>query len=116
MKKLIYLLIICFSIGSSLSLKAQDTTSTTQHQQMKFYYYPSSNVYLNPSTNDYWYYDEGTSTWTSARELPSNITLVKSPRYLVYHNDADVWKDNAAHLKKYKVKKNGEVKTKPKTK
>jgi hypothetical protein len=111
MKKLLVFIPICLSLFVS-RLNAQQTNDSLT-QQMKFYYYPSSNVYYNPSTSDYWYYDDATSNWTSVRELPSTIHLVKSPRYLVYHSDADIWKDNAMHLKKYKVKKNGQIKTKP---
>ena len=104
-------------IGSAVM--AQDstvttTTTTTTHaaKQMRFYYYPSSNVYFDPTNNNYWYWDDAASQWTSAAELPSTIHVVKTNKVVVYHNDADVWKDNATHLKKYKTKKNGTVKAK----
>lgn len=118
MKKIISIALISCGLVFSAGLKAQQTTTTTTSTQdsTQFYYYPSSNVYLNPATNQYWYYDTGSSTWVSAQQLPSTITLVKEPVYTVYYNGTDVWKDNAEHMKKYKVNKNGKVKVKPKGK
>jgi hypothetical protein len=113
MKKFMFLLMICGGFLGTAQIHAQQTTQE-QHQQIKFYYYPSSNVYFNPATNDYWYYNDSTTTWVTAKELPTTIVLEKTPVYTVYHNDADVWKDNAEHIKKYKVSKNGKVKEKPK--
>ena len=110
MKKILLAMIVCLSLLAGKQSAAQDTVV----QQTKYYYYPSSNVYFNPATNDYWYYDEPSTTWTSVKELPSTMTLVRSPRYLVYYKGTDVWKDNPAHVKKFKVKKNGDIKVKPK--
>jgi len=110
MKKI--LILLCFSLALfSKSASAQQSDSSKQ--QMKFYYYPSSNIYYDPTAQDYWYYDESNSNWISVKQLPSSVTLVRSPRYLVYLSDTNIWKDNAEHLKKFKVKKNGEIKTKP---
>lgn len=117
MKKIALTLIVCMGVFSTLM--AQDsttttTTTTTTHtaKQMRFYYYPSSNIYYDPENKDYWYYDNATSQWTSTAQLPGTIHLVKTGKVTVYHNDADVWKDNAMHMKKYKTKKNGTVKSK----
>ena len=119
MKKIILLCLFAIVLGSAL--RAQDsttstTTTTTTHKakQMKFYYYPSSNNYFDPSNNNYWYWDDASSQWSSGTKLPSTIHLVKTNKVMVYHSDPDVWKDNAAHLKKYKTKKNGTVKAKGK--
>ncbi len=46
------------------------------------------------------------------KTLPESITLTKAPVYTVYYNGEEVWKDNAAHMKKYKVKNNGTIKAK----
>jgi hypothetical protein len=104
------------SVASAQDSTVTTTTTTTTHmaKQMKFYYYPSSNVYYDPSSNNYWYWDDATSQWTSVTELPSTVHLVKTNKVVVYHSDPDVWKDNAAHLKKYKTKKNGTTKAKGK--
>ena len=111
MKKLIILSIFCLSLLGSGQIYAQQITQE-QQQQTKFYYYPSSNVYQNTSTNEYWYYDDANNTWTSVKDLPSTVTLVKDPSYVVYYKGSDVWKDNAEHIKKYKVNKKGHVKVK----
>lgn len=106
MKKVILGLMLLFAVGMATKVSAQDT------QKVTYYYYPSSNVYYNVSSGEYWYYDDGTTNWTLVKALPATITLGKTPRYTVYYDGADVWKDNAAHKQKYKVKKNGELKAK----
>jgi len=106
MKKIILGFVFLFAIVGASRISAQET------QKVTFYYYPSSNVYYNVSASDYWYYDDATNTWVEVKTLPTTITLEKAPRYTVYYNSKDVWKDNASHLKKYKVKDNGELKQK----
>jgi|SRR5205809_7850145 len=99
MKKLILAVAVIFTLGSALHVSAQET------QRVKFYYYPSSNVYFNVSNGDYWYYDEPTTKWIEVKTLPTTITLAKAPKYTVYYNGPEVWRENALHAKKYKVKK-----------
>jgi len=106
MKKIILGLVFLFAIAGASKLSAQET------QKVTFYYYPSSNVYFNTTASDYWYYDETTKGWVEVKTLPTTITLEKTPRYTVYYNGTDVWKDNAEHVKRYKVKDNGELKEK----
>jgi hypothetical protein len=105
MKKIILALVLFFTVGSSAKLAAQEA-------KVRFYYYPSSNIYYNPTTNQYWYYDNASTTWIEVKTLPTTVVVTKSPRYTVYYNGEDVWKDNAAHMQKYKVKKNGTTKAK----
>src|SRR5258705_2301502 len=95
MKKIIVMLAVLFAVGFK-----QATA-----QRVTFYYYPSSNVYYNVSAHDYEYYDPGTTTWVTVQKLPATITFTKTPRYTVYYNGADVWKDNDMHKKKYKDRK-----------
>ena len=110
MKKILFLILVCGTVITASSQTTDSvTTTTTTH---KYYYYPSSNVYYNVVGSDYWYYDEATSAWVEVKTLPATITLEKAPRYTVYYNGKDVWKDNATHMKKYKVKDNGELKEK----
>jgi hypothetical protein len=96
MKKTIVVFVVLFALLSFKQAAAQRVT---------FYYYPSSNVYYNVSTHDYVYYDPGTTTWVTVQSLPATITFTKTPKYTVYYNGPDVWKDNAMHKKKYKSKK-----------
>lgn len=107
MKKIIFGLVLLLAIGSSITTNAQE-------KRIKYWYYPSSNVYYNDATGDYWYYDTPTTTWKTTRTLSSDYTVDDTHRYMVYYNGADVWKDNSRHRMKYKVKKNGRVKMKPK--
>jgi len=95
MKKFIVMLAVLFALGFKQA----------SAQRVTFYYYPSSNVYYNVSTHDYLYYDPGTTTWVTVQTLPATITLTKTPKYTVYYNGNDVWKDNAMHKNKYKAKK-----------
>ena len=98
-----------FALGICVNTSAQDNKNPTQNdQRVRYYYYPSSNVYYNVTTGDYWYYDNGSTTWLQAKTLPTTIVVEKTPRYTVYYNGPEVWKDNAMHQKKYKAKKGGE--------
>jgi len=105
MKRIILALALMFALGSTTRLAAQET-------RVRFYYYPSTNVYYNPTNAEYWYYDDVSATWTQVKTLPTTITLTKAPRYTVYYNGEDVWKDNTMHMQKYKVRKNGTMKAK----
>ena len=106
MKKIILGLVFLFAIAGASKISAQAS------QKVTFYYYPSSNVYYNVAATDYWYYDEPMNAWVEVKSLPATITLEKAPRYTVYYNGKDVWKENADHVKRYKVKDNGELKEK----
>jgi hypothetical protein len=101
MKKIMLGLMFVFAMSTAMTTVAQQETQ----QRVRFYYYPSTNVYYNVSTGEYWYYDNGTTNWVEVKTLPATITVEKTPRYTVYYNGPDVWKDNAVHQKKYKSKK-----------
>src|SRR5258705_13864439 len=113
MKKIILAIALLVAIGSTLTVSAQETRTVTT-TRVRYYYYPSSNVYFNPTNNEYWYYDDASTTWMQVQSLPTTITLTKTPRYTVYYSGEDVWKDNSMHRKKYKAKGNGVAKTKTK--
>jgi hypothetical protein len=109
MKRIILALAVLFALATSTKVSAQ--APVTKETRITFYYYPSSNIYYNPANSEYWYYDDVSTTWTQVKELPTTIVLTKTPRYTVYYNGEDVWKDNTVHMKKYKGKK-GETKAK----
>ena len=117
MKKILFSMLIC---GTIISASAQTTdststtTTTTTTTGHKYYYYPSSNVYWDEASGNYWYWDNSTTQWSTTQTLPTTITVDKTNRYSLDYNGTDPWKNNASDLKKYKVKKNGEVKVKPK--
>ena len=116
MKKILIGFLMLFALAGTLQVRAQDgTTTTTTNTKVRYWYYPSSNVYYNDATGDYWYFDTPTTTWMDVKSLPTTYVINdRSPKYQVWYNGSDVWKDNAMHLKKYKVKKDGRVKSKMK--
>jgi hypothetical protein len=116
MKKIFLSILIC---GSILSAAAQDstvktTTTTTTTTPHKYSYYPSTNVYFDGSTGTYWYLENGADTWTKTQTLPATIVVENTPQIPLSYTGEEPWKDNAADIKKYKVKKNGSVKIKMK--
>jgi len=117
MKKILFLLLTSgFIVTASAqvpdstlkdtTLKTDTTSTTITH---KYYFYPSSNVYFDEATGNYWYLDSGTSQWLSAQTLPSTVTLVETPKYLLDYTGNEPWQNNAQDMKKYKVTKSGKV-------
>lgn len=112
MKKVLMALLIC---GSIFSATAQTTTTTTTTTTHKYYYYPSTNVYYDDATGNYWYWDNSSSQWSMTQTLPSTITVTETTkRYPITYKGDDPWKNNASDKMKYKTKKNGKTKMKPK--
>ena len=106
MKKTIIALMLLFTIGASFNVQAQEG-------RIKYYYYPSQNVYQNTVTGEYYYYNTPTTSWITVKALPQTITIGEpDPKFEVYYKGGEVWKDNPKHLKKYKVKRNGDIKEK----
>ena len=103
MKKILVVLAVLFAFGIK---------QASAQARVTYYYYPSANVYYNVGTHQYVYYDPGVTTWTTVKTLPSGVTITRTPRYTVYYNGPDVWKDNAMHKTKYKVQRTTVV-TKP---
>jgi hypothetical protein len=118
MKRILLGMLIC---GSTLTTLAQDSstntvTTTTTTSGHKYVYYPSENVYFDNQTNTYWYQDKGSQQWTKAQTLPPAIVVDKAGQQELMVNGANPWINNAADIKKYKVKKDGTVKIKMKEK
>jgi len=95
MKKIIVMLAVLFALGFKQA----------SAQRISFYYYPSADVYFNISTGNYIYYNPGTTAWVTVRTLPARIVVTRTPRYIVYYNGPEVWRDNGLHKGKYKAKK-----------
>ena|SRR2546423_3013865 len=95
MKKIIFALLMLVSFA--ISADAQKVT----RKKMKFYYYPSANVYYDISGSQYAYDSSG--TWVYTPTLPSTIELSdNAEKVMVYHETPDVWTDNRIHKVKYK--------------
>jgi hypothetical protein len=71
--------------------------------QLKFYYYPASNVYYDVAKKNYVYQSNG--SWRPVTVLPANLKAAGGPRYIVYNQTPDVWVKNNTHVKKYKAPK-----------
>lgn len=121
MKKIIFGT-LALILSTVLTVHAQEATqdkaaAATSEQRIKFFYYPSNNVYYNEASSEYLYYDEPSSTWMTVKQLPTMIVLEPTAmKYAVYSNNKEIWKENNAHKTKYKVKKDGTVQQKTKTK
>ncbi|MES2431161.1 MAG: hypothetical protein V4556_09495 [Bacteroidota bacterium] len=113
MKRVILGLALMLGIFSVSKTYAQDPTVTTT---TTYWYYPSENVYYNEVTGDYWYYDNPTTTWMTVKTLPNTYVVTDKTHHVdVTYAGTDVWKENKEHLMKYKMKKNGKMKVKPKS-
>ncbi|MDB5231096.1 MAG: hypothetical protein JWN76_1901 [Chitinophagaceae bacterium] len=108
MKKILFVALLVTGFAFTSSAQTTTTTTTTTH---RYYYYPDANVYYEPSSSNYWYYDEPSTKWVTVRTLPSGINVAKRKYKTFNYIGTDPWKDEA-FAKKYKVKKNGKVKTK----
>ena len=95
MKKFMLAMAFLFVAGTA-SVKAQ--------VNVRFYYYPSGNVYYDPVRTEYYYYDAPRTSWVTVRTLPGTIHIGKSYN-VVYYKGRDPWKYNKAHQAKYKPKK-----------
>jgi hypothetical protein len=117
MKKLLFLGMLTAGLTAAAQSNSQVTTrtthTTTTTHSHRYYYYPSSNVYFDSTSGDYYYYDAPeTRTWMRVRTLPPDVTIDSTDRQVIYYNGDQVWKDNAAHIRKYKATRKG-VKVKP---
>lgn len=106
MKKLIFGLLLLFTVATKVSAQEGDV------QVVKYWYYPAQNIYYNDASGDYWYFSVPTHTWTTVKVLPSTYVISdQDEKYAVYYKGPDVWKENTAHKTKYKVKGNKTKKT-----
>ena len=83
---------------------AQVTTDSAVVTTHKYYYYPSSNVYFDEASGNYWYLDNTTSQWSMVQALPSTITVETIERQPIDYVGDDPWRNNADDIKKYKMK------------
>ena len=91
MKKILIIVVLVIGFSSVNRAEAQKT---------KFYYYPSSNVYLNTASGKYVYNKDG--QWTTVRSLPAK-KLLDPRRVIVYNNTPEIWTNNPSHVVKYKA-------------
>jgi hypothetical protein len=117
MKKILFLSLVVLMGFSAMAQEPATaaTAATNDAGRVKFFYYPSTNIYYNEATSEYLHYDDATSTWLTVKQLPTTVVVEPTAmKYAVYYNGNEIWKENAAHKTKYKVKKDGTVKEKSK--
>ncbi len=108
------------SLGTQWPAKGQDSLNRPMKKNMdssmssksRYYYYPSANIYYDNDTRDYMYYDQPGAKWLTSKETPAGIKIDQKDRYPVSYSGNDPWKDNSSHKMKYKVKKDGTIKSK----
>ena len=76
--------------------------SRASAQQLKYYYYPSSNIYYDPVHKQYIYPSNG--SWVTGGALPSKVAVLGTNKVTVYSESPEVWRNNATHQSKYKGK------------
>ncbi|MEO6000080.1 MAG: hypothetical protein ABIN89_24795 [Chitinophagaceae bacterium] len=87
----------------SLSLLLILAVCAASQAQLKFYFYPATNVYYDVAQTRYIYLDNG--NWTPVKVLPARFKGMNGPKYIVYNKTPDVWIVNDVHVKKYKAQK-----------
>jgi len=71
-------------------------------QQLRYYYYPSSNVYYDIANHTYIVPSGG--SWVTRSAASSRDMVLGSGKVTVYSETPQVWRYNATHRAKYKGK------------
>lgn len=99
MKRILWLAIIIVSIGSvSLQISCN---SSKQKQEVKFYYYPKTNIYFDVAKKDYIYSLDGGKTWGFINNLMDKEPATLGKRVVIYSTVDSIWKQNEVHRKQY---------------
>jgi len=99
MKRILWLAIIIVSIG--LVCLQISCTSTKQKQEVKFYYYPKTNVYFDVVKKDYIYSLNGGKTWAVINNTIDKEPATLGERVVIYSPVDSIWKQNEVHRKQY---------------
>jgi hypothetical protein len=67
-----------------------------------YYFYPQANVYYEPSSRMYWHQRNG--VWVRVNVLPSTIIINGTPRYEVWYDGTEVWREHPSHCRRYPSK------------
>jgi len=95
MKKIMTLLIAAFFTG--MAAIAQTDTSAIEYR-----YYPEANVYFNPGTKTYSWFDQSSSKWTTGIQLPASLRIRNEATFnTIRYPGTDIWASNPDHIKMY---------------
>ena len=73
----------------------------------EYYYYPEDNVYYNPYSNNYIYYDQ--NRWCSGTNLPRYFRFNNSGlRVTINYRGNSIWRLNDNHIRQYRNHNNGQ--------
>ncbi|RYD78512.1 MAG: hypothetical protein EOP53_11090 [Sphingobacteriales bacterium] len=100
MKKIMML----FTAVAFTGLIANAQTDTTG---IDYRYYPESNIYFNPQTKTYSWFDQTKASWTTGVQLPSSMQIKNEKSFnTIKYPGTDIWIANPDHIKTYGNKNN----------
>lgn len=100
MKKLI---ILFFAANLSWFAANAQTDSTG----IEYRFYPEANVYFNPQTKTYSWFDQSKASWTTGLQLPLNFKIKNEATFnTIRYPGTDIWASNPDHIKMYGNKSN----------
>lgn len=99
MKRILWFASIIFSIGFvTVNISC---SSNIEKQQVKFYYYPKTNVYFDVAKKKYIYSLDGGKTWGNISSTSDKEPTTLGKRLIIYSTTDSIWKQNEAHRKQY---------------
>lgn len=95
MKKMITLLLAAVLTGTAVQAQTDSTT-------MEYRFYPEANVYYNPVTKNYSWFDQNKANWTTGLQLPLSYKIKNEATFnTIRYPGTDVWASNPDHIKMY---------------
>ncbi|RYY48871.1 MAG: hypothetical protein EOO06_08880 [Chitinophagaceae bacterium] len=94
MKKILVAIAFIFS--------AAIATAQTETATVSYRFYPEVNVYYNPSTKTYSWFDQNRSSWTTGIQLPLSLKIKDENVYnTIKYQGTEIWSSNPDHIKMY---------------
>lgn len=91
---MILLVAACFT---GFAANAQTDTASIDYR-----YYPEVNVYFNPKTRTYSWFDQNSATWTTGVQLPASLKVRNEATFnTIRYPGTDIWSANPDHIKIY---------------
>jgi hypothetical protein len=76
-------------------------SSKTEKQEVKFYYYPRTNVYFDVDKKNYIYSLDGGKSWGIVNNSIDKEPATLGKRVVIYSTTDSIWKENEAHRSQY---------------
>src|SRR6478736_999013 len=95
MKKIITVL-----LGAVLTATA--VNAQTDSTAIEYRFYPEANVYYNPVTKNYSWFDQNKASWTTGLQLPLSMKIKNEATFnTIRYPGTDIWSSNPDHIKQY---------------